>query len=205
MLTVAVAVGVAVTVAVAVAVDVAVAVTVAVDVADAVAVLDGVGVAVAEGVPVRVAVAEVDAVGVDVEVFELADVGVDVGVMPGEPSPDSSNIPRPCVAAKTTPLRFCSISKTATAGIVPRLNGAHVFPPSVVLKMPMSVAASTVLAVGSLRSTSNRNTGTSGSAFAGGGLRRLGLPSACVHEPPKSMVTKTWPIPVADVKPERLR
>lgn len=160
MLTVAVAVGVAVTVAVAVAVDVAVAVTVAVDVADAVAVLDGVG----------VAVAEVDAVGVEVGVFELADVGVDVGVMPGEPSPDSSNIPRPCVAAKTTPLRFCSISKTATAGIVPRLKGAHVFPLSVVLKMPMSVAARTVFAVGSLRSTSNRNTGTSGSAFRGGGL-----------------------------------
>jgi hypothetical protein len=71
------------------------------------------------------------------------------------------------------------------------LNGAQVDPPSVVLKTPMSVAASTVFAVGSLRSTSNRNTGTSGSAFAGGGLWRVGLPSACVHEPPKSVVTKT--------------
>jgi len=68
----------------------------------------------------------------------------------------------------------------------------------------MSVAASTVWAVGSLRSTSKRNTGTSGSAFAGGGLCMVGLPSACVQVPPKSLVTKTWPMPVADVKPERL-
>ncbi len=116
--------------------------------------------------------------------------GVAVDAVPGDPSPVSSNIPRPWVAAKTTPLRFCSISKTATAGITPRLKAAQVDPPSVVLKTPMSVAASTVFAVESLRSTSNRNTGTSGNAFAGGGLWRVGLPSACVHEPPKSVVTK---------------
>jgi len=210
---VAVAVGDAVAVVLAVAVLVAVMVGDAVTVAMAVAVrvivavADAVGnpgaLAVGVAVPVRVAVAVIDAVRVGVEVAET--VGAGVGVEPGDPSPDSSNIPRPWVAAKTTPLRFCSISKTATAGIVPRLNGAHVFPPSVVLKMPMSVAASTVFAVGSLRSISNRSTGTSRSAFAGGGLWRVGLPSACVHEPPKSMVTKTWPIPVADVKPERLR
>ena len=164
-----------------------------------------VAVAVGDGVPVPVAVAVIDGVAVGVGVAEPVAAGVEVGAVPGDPSPVSSNIPRPWVAAKTTPLRFCSISKTATAGITPRLKATQVDPPSVVLKTPMSVAASTVFAVGSLRSTSNRNTGTSGSAFAGGGLWRVGLPSACVHEPPKSVVTKMWPIPVADVNPERLR
>jgi hypothetical protein len=160
-------------------------------------VADAVAVAVADAVAVLVAVAlgVTDGVGViaRVGVAEVVGAGVcdGVGVAPGDPSPASSNIPRPWVAAKTTPLRFCSISKTATAGIAPRLKGAQVAPPSVVLKIPMSVAASTVLAVGSLRSTSNRSTGMSGIAFAGGGLCKLGLPSACVHEPPKSVVTKT--------------
>ena len=168
--TVAVAVAVEVVVAVAEAVAVGVPVADAVEVADAVGVLDRVSVAVGDDVPVRVAVGVIDAVGVGVRLAEPAAVGVDVGVVPGEPSPDNSNIPRPWVAANITPLRFCSISKTATAGIVPRLNGTQVFPASVVLKMPMSVAARTVFAVGSLRSTSNRKTGTSGSAFAGGGL-----------------------------------
>ena len=195
--TVAVVVAVCVAVLVAVTVTVTVAVGVAVGVADRVAVevADAVAVGVADGVWVAVddAVAVAVAVVVGVGVAELVEAGVadGVGVMPGEPSPDNWNIPRPWVAANTTPLRFCSISKTATAGITPRLNGPQVEPPSVVLKMPMSVAASTVLAVGSLRSTSKRSTGTSGSASAGGGLRRFGLPSACVHEPPKSVVTKT--------------
>jgi len=71
------------------------------------------------------------------------------------------------------------------------LKGAQSAPLSVVLNMPMSVAASTVFPVGSLRSTSRRSTGTSGIAFAGGGLNMLGLPSACVQVPPKSAVTKT--------------
>lgn len=191
-------VAVAVDVAVAVPVGVAVAVAVAVCVAVVVAVAVGEGVPVAvDGVPVRLGVAVIDgvgvpvldAVGVGVGVGGPVEVAVGVGVEPGDPSPRSSNIPRPCVAANTTPLRFCSISKIATAGIAPRLKGAQSAPPSVVLKMPMSVAASTVFPVGSLRSTSSRSTGTSGIAF--GGLCRFGLPSASVHVPPKSVVTKT--------------
>ena len=83
MLTVAVGAGVGVGVVVALAVGVAVRVAVAVAI--------GVGV----GVPVRVAVAVFDAVGVGVRVAVPAKVGVEVGVMPGDPSPDSSNIPRP--------------------------------------------------------------------------------------------------------------
>ena len=171
-----------------VAVTVGVAVAVGVELDVGVGVADGVRVAVGDGVPVAVAV--IDGVGVGAGVAEPVTAGVEVGVVPGDPSPVSSNIPRPWVAAKTTPLRFCSISKTATAGITPRLKAAQVDPPSVVLKIPMSVAASTVFAVGSLRSTSNRNTGTSGSASTGGGIWRVGLPSACVHVPPKSVVTK---------------
>ncbi len=175
---VAVADAVAVAVAVRVEVAVADAVTVAVAVRVEVAVTDAVGEAVAVAVAVRVevavaggvAVAAIDGLGVGVGSAELVAAGVEVDAVPGVPSPASSNIPHPWVAAKTTPLRFCSISKTATAGITPRLKAAQVDPPSVVLKTPMSVAASIVFAVGSLRSTSNRNTGTSGSASAGGGI-----------------------------------
>ena len=150
------------------AVGVAVAVAVGVGVAVGVAVAVAVGVDVAVGVAVAVAVG----VGVTVGVRDAVGNGVGraLGVDPGEPSPISWNTPRPWVPAKTTPFRFCSRSTTGTPETRPKFNGAQLDPPSIVTKIPISVAASIVRALGSFRSTSKRETGMSGSAFSGGGV-----------------------------------
>ena len=108
-------VGVAKRVALAVAVNVAVAVRVAVRVN----VVVGVSVAVLVGVAVLVAVGVGDVADVD---------GTAVGVGIGPPVAESTKAPRPWVPANVTPLRFCSISKTGTAGMTPRLNGTQVCP-----------------------------------------------------------------------------
>ena len=84
----------------------------------------GVGVGVGDGVTVGVGVAVGVAVGVGVT------VGVTVGVGVGVAAMETSQIPRPCVAIRSTRLGFwIAASKTATRG-KPLLKATHVAPPS---------------------------------------------------------------------------